>query len=500
MPRRSSKSCGASDRGAGAPRTRALASESRQTCSSDARQFPCGICDVASGSTTHHARHSQTGARSTARMVKEQKAAHRKKRCEFHGGTRAPTLLTSCSSSAVRRSADAPRARASPGRPARGLGLGRCAPRQFGSRSGRARRRARRRPAMLGASQAAAVHMRRRARACARRRVRQICFRCARNRQRLPPRRRLPMAASRECARGARGVAHAHAGTAGGDHAAGASRGLTAEPLDAHRLRFAPDAPMHSAGVRRARAPRAPRRRRRDERPPTAGRAVERRGARVRRDAPPARGAAASRRFARRLPPPTWRTLAPAAAAGGSGLTILDVCSGSGLGAAVLSRVWPEARVVMLDSNREMDLTHVSERPNLDFHRARSLRQKRGRGAERRLGGRGHVASLGVHLCGALSPRLITPARTSRASTRFECRPAASRARSGARQAQREGARPPQLRRHPRDARGDGRPRARWPRRRAAPTRRRHAEPAEWLRPRLKTEIVTLDPTRSRRP
>ena len=102
------------------------------------------------------------------------------------------------------------------------------------------------------------------------------------------------------------------------------------------------------------------------------------------------------------------RTLAPAAAADGSGLTILDVCSGSGLGAAVLSRVWPEARVVMLDSNREMDLAHVSERANLDFIELDLFAKNAAAVLSDASAGAGTCVVLGVHLCGALSPRLIT--------------------------------------------------------------------------------------------
>ena len=267
--------------------------------------------------------------------------------------------------------------------------------------------------------------------------------------------------------------------TAGGDHAAGANRRLATEPLCAHRLRLTPAAPVHGAGVRRARAPHAPRRRRSDDRPPTAGRAVERRGARVRRDAPPApaarlrqgdlRGVCRRRRCG---------TLAPAAAAGGSGLTILDVCSGSGLGAAVLSRVWPEARVVMLDSNREMDLTHVFGAPKPRLYRARSLRQKRGRGAERRLGGRGHAsssASTSAARCHRADHALRARRGRRRAS---ECRPAASRARSASlsgaappttRSTSRRAASTPRRSRASADRELDGR------RRRPAPTRRRHA-------------------------
>ena len=78
-----------------------------------------------------------------------------------------------------------------------------------------------------------------------------------------------------------------------------------------------------------------------------------------------------------------WWTLAPT---GGGQLTILDVCSGLGR-RRCSARVWPEARVVMLDGNRDMDLT--ARAPQSRLYRTRSLRQERGRRAERRLGGRG---------------------------------------------------------------------------------------------------------------
>ena len=81
----------------------------------------------------------------------------------------------------------------------------------------------RRRPAVLGASQRRpCVRRRPRARRLIRRRVRQICFRRARHRQRLPPRRRLPMAASgRMCSRSFVAWRTRTQGTAGGHHAAG---------------------------------------------------------------------------------------------------------------------------------------------------------------------------------------------------------------------------------------------------------------------------------------
>ena len=55
------------------------------------------------------------------------------------------------------------------------------------------------------------------------------------------------------------------------------------------------------------------------------------------------------------------------AAASGIGLTVLDVCSGKGVVGHLLSRAFPEAEVVMLDACTQLDLTHVTERPNLRF-------------------------------------------------------------------------------------------------------------------------------------
>lgn len=56
-----------------------------------------------------------------------------------------------------------------------------------------------------------------------------------------------------------------------------------------------------------------------------------------------------------------------ASTADGAGLVILDVCSGKGLGATLLSFALPEARIVMVDANGSMELAHVGARPNLFF-------------------------------------------------------------------------------------------------------------------------------------
>ena len=51
----------------------------------------------------------------------------------------------------------------------------------------------------------------------------------------------------------------------------------------------------------------------------------------------------------------------------GRGVTVLDVCSGKGVVGHLLSRLLPEARVVMFDACRDLDLRHVVGRPNLGF-------------------------------------------------------------------------------------------------------------------------------------
>ena len=108
--------------------------------------------------------------------------------------------------------------------------------------------------------------------------------------------------------------------------------------------------------------------------------------------------------------------LPEAAARCGRGVTLLDVCSGKGVGAHLLSRILPESQVVMLDNNADMDLSHVCHRPNLQFveldlfsREAGSVLRALGAGA--RAGDddaeRGCCIAVGMHLCGALSPRLL---------------------------------------------------------------------------------------------
>ena len=105
----------------------------------------------------------------------------------------------------------------------------------------------------------------------------------------------------------------------------------------------------------------------------------------------------------------------------GQGAVLLDVCSGKGLTATLLSFLLPRARVVMLDSNSAMQLAHVAARPNLAFEEFDLFATTAGDTLARlaRGGGGGEDAppreegapvacvAIGTHLCGTLSPRLV---------------------------------------------------------------------------------------------
>lgn len=97
----------------------------------------------------------------------------------------------------------------------------------------------------------------------------------------------------------------------------------------------------------------------------------------------------------------------------GSGVLVLDVCSGKGIGANLVSRLLPEARVVMLDVDTEMDLCHVAGRRGLSFEpldlfssRAASQLRRLARAAA--ADGMPLCVAVGMHLCGQLAPRLLS--------------------------------------------------------------------------------------------
>ena len=118
-----------------------------------------------------------------------------------------------------------------------------------------------------------------------------------------------------------------------------------------------------------------------------------------------------------------------AAGKGGAGVTIFDACSGRGVVGVLLGYFFPNARVVMLDANGSMDLSHVAAKGNVRFAHCdlygdsavRAIRETI-EDEDREDDARDDVAEdekkktphprrfrvlLGMHLCGALSPRLI---------------------------------------------------------------------------------------------
>ena len=125
---------------------------------------------------------------------------------------------------------------------------------------------------------------------------------------------------------------------------------------------------------------------------------------------------------------PTWRHLKPETGVEtvvrtpGPGPVIFDACSGRGVTAALLSFWFPHAKIVMMDSNGAMDLSHVRALPNrnvvfrhVDLYGASVVEVIRketagdgnysdGEGLQKR---RRTAVLVGTHLCGALSPRLI---------------------------------------------------------------------------------------------
>lgn len=96
-----------------------------------------------------------------------------------------------------------------------------------------------------------------------------------------------------------------------------------------------------------------------------------------------------------------------ALAQGGEGVTVLDVCSGKGLGATLLSFLLPKGRVVMMDANGAMGLSHVSSRPNLSFHHVDVFSPDVFELMSREAASASTCIAVGMHLCGPLSPRLI---------------------------------------------------------------------------------------------
>ncbi|KAJ1451338.1 hypothetical protein M885DRAFT_529940 [Pelagophyceae sp. CCMP2097] len=87
-------------------------------------------------------------------------------------------------------------------------------------------------------------------------------------------------------------------------------------------------------------------------------------------------------------------------------LLLLDVCSGRGISSMVFSFAFPAAKIIMIDSNAEMRLDHVETRSNVDFLELDLFDKS----AARVLRGisTGFTIAAGMHLCGSLSPRLVS--------------------------------------------------------------------------------------------
>ena len=84
---------------------------------------------------------------------------------------------------------------------------------------------------------------------------------------------------------------------------------------------------------------------------------------------------------------------------------VLDVCSGRGIVAFTLSLLFPRARVVMFDSNRDMDLVHIHSRPNVDFVQLDVFAPTAAAVVDAATRGRRGLL-LGLHVCGSLAPRV----------------------------------------------------------------------------------------------
>lgn len=111
----------------------------------------------------------------------------------------------------------------------------------------------------------------------------------------------------------------------------------------------------------------------------------------------------------------------------GGGAVLFDACSGRGIAAVLYAHWFPRARVVMMDANGEMDLSHVREVTNLRFRHvdlfgesvveavreecaeadAEAKAKAEATTEAERKASRGARVLVGTHLCGALSPRLI---------------------------------------------------------------------------------------------
>ena len=113
-------------------------------------------------------------------------------------------------------------------------------------------------------------------------------------------------------------------------------------------------------------------------------------------------------------------------------LAILDVCSGRGVVALLLSYLFPRARVVMFDSNPAMDLSHVRSRANVAYAPldvfSRAAPAELGRAARGR-----RAVLLGLHVCGSLAPRVLAVAADCGAVEAFAVVPCCTKGTLGKR-------------------------------------------------------------------
>ena len=98
----------------------------------------------------------------------------------------------------------------------------------------------------------------------------------------------------------------------------------------------------------------------------------------------------------------------PEASGDGDGAVIIDVCSGKGIGALMLGFALPRAQVVALDANTEMDLAHFRACQNISFRLVDVFSSVFPALVVQTLAGADWAALVGTHLCGALSPRLVS--------------------------------------------------------------------------------------------
>ena len=98
----------------------------------------------------------------------------------------------------------------------------------------------------------------------------------------------------------------------------------------------------------------------------------------------------------------------------GEGMILIDVCCGKGIGALMLAMALPRSRIIGMDSNTDMDLTHFKAAQNLDFRLIDVFAGVFPASVVQLTQGASWAALVGTHLCGALSPRFVSVFRRCR--------------------------------------------------------------------------------------